>query len=173
MRRAGNVIGFLACAGMLAYAWYAQVALGLEPCPLCIFQRIGIALLGVLFLFAALQNPRRWGARVYGVLQLLAALGTIGISARHIWIQHQPPGSVAACGATLSYMLQIFPLEAVIRKVLTGSGECAKITWSLLGISMPGWVLIAAVALGAWALYVNFPSRRAPARSGEQIAQRP
>lgn len=164
MRRAGNLIGFLACAGMLAYAWYAQVVLGLEPCPLCIFQRIGVALLGVLFLAAALQNPRRWGARVYGVLQPLAALGTIGIAARHIWIQHQPPGSVAACGATLSYMLQIFPLTAVIRKVFTGSGECAKVTWSLLGISMPGWVLIAAVALGAWALYLNLPARHAPQR---------
>jgi protein dithiol:quinone oxidoreductase len=165
MRRAGNTIGFLACAGMLAYAWYAQAVLGLIPCPLCIFQRVGIALLGVLFLAAALQNPQRWGARVYGMLQLVAALVTVGVAARHIWIQHQPAGSVPACGATLSYMLQIFPVTAVIRKVLTGSGECAQITWRLLGISMPAWVLIAAVVLGAWALYINFPARRV-ARSG-------
>ena len=171
MRRGGNLLGFAACAGLLAYAFYAQFVLHLEPCPLCIFQRIGIAAIGVLFLLAALHDPKRWGARVYGSLQLIAALATIGVAARHIWIQHQPEGSVPACGADLNYMLQVFPVTAVIRKVLTGSGECAKVTWSLLGISMPGWVLIAAVGLGLWALYTNF-TRRAPRihASRQQIA---
>jgi disulfide bond formation protein DsbB len=171
MRRAGNLLGFAACAGLLGYAFYAQFVLHLEPCPLCIFQRIGIAAIGVLFLLAALHDPKRWGARLYGTLQLVAALATVGVAARHIWIQHQPEGSVPACGAGLSYMLEVFPVTAVIRKVLTGSGECAKVTWSLLGISMPGWVLIAAVGLGLWALYTNF-SRRTPLarRSGEQVA---
>jgi disulfide bond formation protein DsbB len=171
MRRAGNLLGFAACAGLLGYALYAQFVLHLEPCPLCIFQRIGIAAIGVLFLLAALHDPKRWGARVYGTLQLVAALATIGVAARHVWIQHQPEGSVPACGAGLSYMLEVFPVTAVIRKVLTGSGECAKVTWNLFGISMPGWVLIAAVGLGLWALYTNF-TRGAPPplRSREQVA---
>jgi len=43
---------------MLAYALYAQYGLGLEPCPLCIFQRVTIFALGVFFLAAALQHPR-------------------------------------------------------------------------------------------------------------------
>lgn len=160
MRRTGNLLGLAACAGLLGYAWYAQAVLQLEPCPLCIFQRIGIAVIGVLFLLAALHDPRRWGAKVYGSLQLIAALATVGIASRHIWIQHQPEGSVPACGATLSYMLDILPLTAVIRKVLTGSGECARITWRFLGLTMPAWVLIAAVALGLWAVYVNLSTRR-------------
>ena len=169
MRRRGNLLGFAACAALLGYAWYAQAVLHLEPCPLCIFQRIGIALIGVLFLAASLHDPKRWGARIYGLLQLIAALGTIGIAARHIWIQHQPPGSVAACGATLSYMLDILPVTAVIRKVLTGSGECAQVTWRFLGLSMPAWVLIAAVVLALWAIYVNLSPRRQSRRPGEVI----
>ena len=112
----------------------------------------------MIFLLAAIHNPRGRGARVYGVLLLLAALITMGVSARHLWIQHLPEGSVPACGATLSYMMQIFPLADVIRKVLTGSGECARITWSFLGLSMPGWVLLAAAALGLYGLWVNRPS---------------
>jgi disulfide bond formation protein DsbB len=160
MSRGLNLAGFIACVGMLAYAWYAQAVLGLEPCPLCIFQRVGIAVIGLLFVLAALHNPKRWGARVYGVLLVLAALVTIGVAARHVWIQSQPPGTVASCGASLSYMLQVFPVGDVIRKVLTGSGECAKVTWRLLGLTMPAWVLIAAVVLGAVALYANFPERR-------------
>ena len=111
-----------------------------------------------------------WGARLYGSLQLIAALATAGIAGRHIWIQHQPEGSVPACGATLSYMLDILPLTAVIRKVLTGSGECARVTWRFLGLSMPAWVLIAAVVLALWAIYTNLSPRRASRASGGQAA---
>ena len=159
--RAANTLGLLFCAGLLAYAYYAQFVLHLEPCPLCIFQRVGVFAIGVIFLLAALHNPRSWGARVYGMLLLIAALITMGVSARHLWIQHLPEGAVPACGATLSYMMQIFALSDVIRKVLTGSGECARITWSFLGLSMPGWVLLAAAGLGAYGLWVNRPAKRA------------
>ncbi|MGA2024984.1 MAG: disulfide bond formation protein B [Steroidobacteraceae bacterium] len=158
-RRALNGLGLSACAALLGYAWYAQSVLGLEPCPLCIFQRVGIAACGVLFLLAALQNPRRIGARLYGALILLAAIATMGIAARQLWIQHLPEGAVPSCGATLNYLLEVFPLTDVIRKVLSGSGECARITWRLLGLSMPGWVLLAAAALAALAAYANFPAR--------------
>ena len=161
MSRGSNLLGVLVCIGLLLYAWYAHSVLGLEPCPLCIFQRIGIALIGVLFLLAAAHNPRRWGGRVYGVLLLLAVLATIGVAARHVWIQSQPPGTVASCGASLSYMYEIFPVGTVIRKVLTGSGECAKVTWRFLGLTMPAWVLIASVCLGLLAAVANFPRGRA------------
>jgi protein dithiol:quinone oxidoreductase len=160
MRRRLNFLGVAVCLGLLGYAWYAQAVLHLEPCPLCIFQRLGIAALVLLFLLPALHNPKRWGAQAYGVLLVLAALATIGIAGRHVWIQHQPEGAVPACGATLSYMLEVFPLSDVVRKVLSGSGECARITWSFLGLSMPGWVLLAAAALGALGAYANFSARR-------------
>jgi protein dithiol:quinone oxidoreductase len=155
MRRGLNFLGLAACAGLLGFAWYAQAVLGLQPCPLCIFQRIGVAAIGLLFLLAGIHHPRRWGAAVYGVLLSVAALATMGVAARHLWIQHLPEGSVPACGAGLAYMMQIFPLTDVIRKVLSGSGECAKITWSFLGLSMPGWVFIAAAALGIFGARIN------------------
>jgi protein dithiol:quinone oxidoreductase len=159
-RRALNLTGFLACLGLLGYAWYSQSVLGLEPCPLCIFQRVGVAAVAVMFLLAALHNPRGWGAGVYGALVALAAMVTIGVAARHIYIQHLPEGSVPVCGASLDYLLGVFPITDVIRKVLSGSGECAKITWTLLTLSMPTWVLIAAVGLGSLGVYANvFRSR--------------
>jgi disulfide bond formation protein DsbB len=159
MRRGLNLLGFAICVALLGYAWYVQAMLHLEPCPLCIFQRVGVAAAGVLFLLAALHNPQRWGARVYGALLLAAAVATMAVAARHLWIQHLPEGQVPACGATLSYMLEVFPLADVIRKVLTGSGECARVTWSLLGLSMPGWVLLAAAALAALGAWANFFAR--------------
>jgi disulfide bond formation protein DsbB len=166
MRRGLNFLGFAVCAALLGYAWYAQAVLQLDPCPLCIFQRVGVAAAAVLFLLAAVHDPRRWGAPLYGTLLLAAALATAAVAARHLWIQHLPEGSVPACGATLSYMLEIFPLADVVRKVLSGSGECARITWSFLSVSMPGWVLLAAVGLGALGGYANFfaTARRADPR---------
>ena len=157
--RAGNFIGVAACLALLGYALYAQFVLHLEPCPLCIFQRVAVLSVGVLFLLAAVHNPGRTGARVYGVLIALAASAGIGVAARHVWIQAQPPGSVAACGAGLDYMLEIMPVVEVVKKVLTGSGECGKVDWTLLGLSMPWWVLFSLVGLGVWGVVVNFRKR--------------
>jgi protein dithiol:quinone oxidoreductase len=155
-RRPLNLAGFLLCAGLIGYALYAQLHLGLDPCPLCIFQRIGIAALGVVFLIAALHDPHRGGARIYAVLIALAAAATIAVAARQLYIQHLPPGAIPSCGAPLSMMLKFMPLTAVIRKVLTGSGECGVVNWTFLGLAMPAWVLIWAAILGIGGSFVNF-----------------
>jgi disulfide bond formation protein DsbB len=94
------------------------------------------------------------------LLLALAALATIGVAARHLYIQSLPPGSVPACGASLDFMLKVFSLSEVLVKVLTGSGECATVSWEFLGLAMPGWVLISAVVLGAYGVWVNL--RRQP-----------
>jgi disulfide bond formation protein DsbB len=153
--RQGNLLGFAACAGLLGYAYYAQVVLHLEPCPLCIFQRVGVLALGLLFLIAAAHDPVGWGRRVYAGLLGLAALATIGVALRHLYIQSLPEGSVPSCGASLNFMLKVFSLSEVLVKVLTGSGECAKVTWTFLKLAMPGWVLIAALLLGVYGLWIN------------------
>ncbi len=157
--RTANSLGALACGGLLAYAYYAQFVMHLEPCPLCIFQRVGIFGIGLIFAIAAAHDPASWGRRVYAGLLALASLATIGVAARHLYIQSQPPGTVAACGASLDFMLKVFPLTDVLVKVLTGSGECAKIEWRFMGLAMPAWVLIAAVALLAYGLWANLRRR--------------
>jgi len=157
--RAANFLGVLACAALLGYAYYAQFVMHLEPCPLCIFQRVGIFVIGVVFTVAAAHDPAAWGRRVYGVLLGLSALATAAVALRHLYIQSLPPGTVAACGASLDFMLRVFPLTDVLMKVLTGSGECAKVEWRFLGLAMPAWVLIAALALGGYGLWANLRRR--------------
>ena len=154
-RRPLNLAAFLICAGLIAYALYAQFHLGLDPCPLCIFQRIGIAAVGVIFLIAALHDPRAWGSRIYGVLIAIAALATAAVAARQLYIQHLPPGAIPSCGAPLSMMMKFMPLTTVIRKVFTGSGECGVVNWTFLGLAMPAWVLIWAAFLGTAGLIAN------------------
>src|SRR5690349_3346645 len=97
--RMANFLGLAACALLLGYAYYLQYHAHLEPCPLCIFQRMAMVALGIIFLLVTLHNPGRTGGRVYAVLIGLAALVGGSLSGRHIWIQAQPEGSVPACGA--------------------------------------------------------------------------
>jgi disulfide bond formation protein DsbB len=109
-----------------------------------------------VFLLAALHHPKgAGGARAYAVLIALAAAFPAYVAGRHVYIQGLPPGSVPACGASLDYMVEVFPLMTVIKKVLFGAGECQKIDWSFLGLSMPAWVLMAVAALGAFGFWAN------------------
>ena len=159
-RRNANLFGFLWCGALIAYALYVEHGLGQEPCPLCILQRVAVIAVGLLFLLAFLHHPRDGVARVYGWLINLAALAGIGVAARHIWILAQPPGSVAECGASLDYMMDVLPLHEVLGKVLSGSGECAKVTWEFLGVSMPAWVLLNLAGLAVLGSVANFVLRR-------------
>jgi protein dithiol:quinone oxidoreductase len=146
-RRAAYVLGFLVCAALMAFALYLQYGMDLEPCPLCVFQRIAIIATGVVFLVAAVHNPRRGGAAFYAVLTLIAAGIGAGLAAWQVWIQGQPKGSVPACGMGLDYMLDTMPLLDVISRVLKGSGECAEQGWVFLGLAIPSWTFVFFVAM--------------------------
>ena len=159
-RRLTNWLGFVAAGLLLAYAYYAQFVQGLEPCPLCIFQRFGMIGVGMLFLVAAIHHPSSLGARVYGALIAISAVAGGAVSARHVWLQHLPPDKVPECGPGLEYLLDVFPLTEALRMIFTGSGECADIDWSFLGLSMPAWVLSCFVVLGGFGLLRNWLSER-------------
>ncbi|HTU64903.1 MAG TPA: disulfide bond formation protein B [Steroidobacteraceae bacterium] len=148
-----NLLCAVFCFGMLGYAIYAEKVLGFLPCPLCMFQRVCIGAAGIVFLVAGLHRARALGARIYGLFVLLTAGSAIAVAGRHVWVQAQPPGTVPACGAPLDALMQMFPIFEVVHKVMTGGGECGTIDWKFVGLSMPQWVLISAVALllvGLW-----------------------
>jgi disulfide bond formation protein DsbB len=161
--RSGNILGLVVCAGMMTFALYSQHVLGLEPCPLCIFQRVAVVGLGLLFLMAAIHSPGRLGCWIYASLLLLVSLAGSAVSARHVWLQSLPPDQVPSCGPGLDFMLDTFPFTEVLNMVLSGSGECAEVAWSLLGLSMPAWTLIGLLGLGLYGVAVNLlpRSRRA------------
>jgi disulfide bond formation protein DsbB len=151
-RRPAYVLGALVCLGLIGWALWLQHGLGLEPCPLCVFQRIAVIAIGVIFLVAAIHNPGWVGAAVYGGLTLVVGSVGAGLAAWHVWIQAQPKGAVAACGMSLNYMLETLPLTEVIGKVLKGSGECAEQGWLFLGLAIPSWTFVFFVAMVVAAL---------------------
>ncbi len=154
-------LGFWACVALLSAGYYFQFVQKLEPCPLCISQRIAIFLTGLCLLVAALHNPGQKGTRRYAILGGVLALMGGAISIRHIWIQHLPPDKVPECGPALDYVMKNFPLSRTIKLMLSGTGDCAEVNWTLLGLSMPAWTLVAFLALAALSLlqYWNYQDK--------------
>ena len=165
-------VGALVAAAGLGFALFSQHVWGLNPCPLCIFQRIALAGVGAFFLLGALWAPVRfrlqalvaWGA---GLCALLGA----GIAGRHVWLQSLPPSEVPACGPGLSFLMDAFPLKEAVAFVLAGSGECAAVEGRFLGLSMPGWTLALFVGMALWAAFAPWVRtaqlRALPARAGK------
>lgn len=151
--RMGWLLGFAACAAIMAYVLYVQYSLFISPCPLCIFQRIAVIAMGIFFLVGGLHQPKGLGRRFYAGLVALAGCIGIAVAGRHLWLQSLPADEVPACGPGLGYMLDTFPLAETLKLVLTGSGECAETHWSFLGMSMPAWSLICMLILVLWALW--------------------
>lgn len=150
------LLGFAACMALLAFALYTQYYGGLLPCPLCTFQRGAFLALGLVFLIGGLHAPAKPAGRgIYSILAVLCAGVGAAIAGRHVWLQNLPADQVPACGPDLSYMMDAFPLGEVMRKVFTGSGECAVVDWTFLGLAMPAWSLVWFLLLALWALYAG------------------
>ena len=158
--RRGYLAGFLACAGLLAFSLYLQYYEYQEPCPLCVLQRVTFIALLTVFLLGAVHGPRRGGATVYSTLLAIISMTGAGIAIRHVWLQHLPKDKVPECGPGLNYMLNKFPLFDALAKVFRGSGECAEVGWTFLGLSIAGWSLVWFVLLGALAVFVAVIARR-------------
>jgi disulfide bond formation protein DsbB len=153
--RSGYFLGFIASFGLVAYGLYIQQQYNLEPCPLCIFQRMTYMVIGVLFLIAALHNPGNLGRKVYGLLQFIAALTGAGIALRHMWIQANPDKVMAECGAGFDYIFETFPLKRALDLVFKGTGECSAIDWTMFGLTIPQLSLVAFIGLAIYTVYLS------------------
>lgn len=160
-RRVAYVVGFLVCAALMAYALYLQYVVGLEPCPMCWFQRVALVFLGLVFLVAGIANPARAGARRVAWAALVTGGAGALLAARHLYIQSMPSDQLPSCGMGITYMLETLPFLDVFARALKGSVECNKIDL-ILGLPIPAWNLIFFVAaVMAAFLLVNHRAHKA------------
>lgn len=159
--RSWNICVVICCVALLGFAMYNQYVDYLDPCPLCIFQRLVFLWMGAFALLAAIHNPVGIGQKIYAWLVLSGAILGASIAGRHIWLQHLPAEEVPECGPGLNYMLENFPLMETLENVLRGSGSCAEVIWSFLGMSMPMWTFAWYTGLGLVTLWVVYrPTRQ-------------
>ena len=153
-RRVAFAVPVALCAALLGYGYFLQYAQGLEPCPLCMVQRFFFYLVAGVCLAAAVHAPGRVGSIVYGALAALFAVGGAATAGRQVWLQHLPADKVPQCGPDLMYMLNNLPLSRTLEKLFYGSGECAKVDWTFLGLSIAEWSLLWFIGLALYALWL-------------------
>lgn len=154
-------LGAFICFALIGFALYVQHGMFMMPCPLCILQRVAFLGMGVFFVVGAITGERPAWLRKASALGVafFAAFGA-AIAGWHLRMQFLPASEVPSCGGMdISYMLDAFPLQTVIDKIFTGSGDCAKVDWQWLGLSMPGWTLIWFAILGIGVLWAGFRRR--------------
>lgn len=149
-----NLLIVIACILLLAIALYMQHIMSLQPCYLCITQRVFVILIGIIGLLAFIHNPA--SSRVYGALITMAALGGGFFSGKQLWLQSLPKDQVPACGPPAEYLFEVFDFGEALRMLLQGDGNCAEVQWTLFGLSIPGWTMIAFsgfALLGLWQIF--------------------
>jgi disulfide bond formation protein DsbB len=148
---------FLACIALLAFALFLQHVKGLEPCPLCVLQRVAFVGVGITALIAALHHPLGWGRYVYGIFVVIFSLAGVGVAARHVWVQYFPPPAMG-CAADLGYLLEL-PLAYAFPAIFRGTGECGESPWSFLWLSIPEWALVWFVIFTVTAVFATVKAR--------------
>lgn len=133
---------FLICAALLAVAFYMEYVMNLEPCPLCWLQRYAFMAIGIVSLIAALHNPTGWTGRIYGLLLGLFSATGLALASRQLWLQSLPEDQVPACGPSVEYMLDVLPWLDVLKTAIQGTGDCAKVLWTFMGLSIAGWTAV-------------------------------
>jgi len=147
---------------MLAFGLYLQHFVGLEPCPMCIVQRYALVLVALVAGIAASFRGR--GVHVAGAaLMTLLAGGGAFVAARQSWLQWYPP-EVASCGRDIYGMIETFPLKRAIPMIFKGSGDCTKIDWTFLGLSIANWSFLCFVGIAVIGLVLIARQSRAGSR---------
>jgi len=162
--RAGFALLAVVCAALLGFGYFLQYARGLEPCPLCLVQRGFFYAVMAVSVLAALHAPGRAGTVLYAILVFLFAAGGAAAAGRQVWLQHLPPDKVPQCGPDLFFMLENFPLAQTLQKLFTGTGECAVVDWTFLGLSIAEWSLGWFLLFGVYAIWLA--TRKARSGSG-------
>ncbi len=154
-----SLVGALVCAGLLAYAYYLQYFEGQDPCPLCLVQRFFYYGIFIALGVGALHGPGRKGAIAYSVAALVFAAGGLATAVRQVWLQHLPADQVPACGPDLYFMVENLPFARMLQLLLRGSGQCAEVHWTFLGLSIAEWSLAWFVLFAAFALALALRKR--------------
>lgn len=148
-----NLYLFAGATGMILVALYMQHQMDLNPCYLCIVQRVFVILTGLIALAAFAHNPSRTGQKRYAIATSLSALSGAGFSLRQLWLQSLPEEKVPACGPPAEYLFDALPLTEALSMLFSGDGNCAEVQWTFLSLSIPAWTLLAFTTMALLGIY--------------------
>ena len=164
-RRIFVLLGTTSLALIIVALLFEHILL-LEPCLLCYAQRACVYLVILLSLVGFLhKNQSLIIFRSYIGLTIAIIICGISLSIRQLYLQNLPPELVPTCGPDIDYLFETLPILEVFMLAIRGDGNCAEVLWSFLGISIPGWLLVAFMALFIYAMVSLFISKKLHSKS--------
>ncbi len=151
--RVMNLIGFILALGLVVVAMFLQIVKHLDPCPLCIFQRLAFLMIAGWFFFFMLLPQNRFFFSLHGVLQILTAGAGCAIALRQTYLQYTPGHEAVSCGPGFQAILANTNLPEAITLILKGTGDCNLIDWRLFGLSMAIWSAVGFLFFLAWGVW--------------------
>ncbi|WP_373818006.1 disulfide bond formation protein DsbB [Glaesserella sp.] len=137
----------ISCAVLEGIALYFQHGMGLNPCVMCIYERIAllaILIAGLIGLLAPRFAIIRWLALLLG---LYGAGKGLALAVKHTDYQLNP-APWNQCSPFVEFPSTL-PLNKWFPNLFEATGDCSQITWQMWGLSMPQWLIaIFAVYLG-------------------------
>ena len=144
---------FLSIVGIFALALYLEYFKGVNPCPLCILQRVFLGALGITFFIGFVFAKTRLRSIMIGISSVVFSLCGALLAGRQAWIQYLPANQSADCGVSLQYMLHVLPIDQVVKKIFQGTAECSRVDWSFLSLSMAQWSLVSFIIFGIFSAW--------------------
>jgi disulfide bond formation protein DsbB len=134
---------FIFGASSFFYSLFAQYYQNIEPCPLCLLQRLTVFIITIFSLIFMLHNPKNLLIKVYSLIIISFSLFGIKVAYQHLHLislpENQQPQS---CGLPLNIVFNKLPFLKFINYILQGDAECSKINWTIFGIIAPQAFLI-------------------------------
>lgn len=131
-----QTLSFLLTLLVVLSSIYLQYFLHLNPCPLCIMQRI------CAFLLLATFGISIWQQRHFMIswyFQLFFSVAGAFFAIRQLWLQHLPADQLPACMPGLDILVKYFPWHMAAKSLLWGTGDCGEVDWSFLNLSLAAW----------------------------------
>lgn len=151
--------------GLLMFGLYLQHVVGLEPCPMCIVQRYALMIVGLLALSGAavgatLQKPRAWQTGLAGAMGLFSMLGG-WVALRQTILQYEARSNpFPECSPGIEYLIEMHGLSNALPFIFKGSGNCASVDWTFLGLSIANWSLVNFAALILAAIFIAWNTKK-------------
>lgn len=143
------LVGLIAV--LLTAALVLEFGFDLEPCPLCLTQRLFFMVTGVVALVGlCVAQP----SRIWPVATAITALIGMGFALRQLYLYLLPPDQIPACSAPISRLIEFAPFMEVFTAMTMGTGNCAEAYFPLLGWNMPGYFIPLASLIGFAAVLV-------------------
>ena len=144
---------FTITAFVFGASLFFQYVKGMQPCPLCLMQRLcaGFSLLFCFFILVSKTPPVI--SRLL-ITNLFFAGAGLYFAGRQLWLMSLPSNKLPACMPGLDVLMAYFPWQTIAKALFWGAGDCAEGKWHLWGMSMPGWTALYFTGMLAGCLYL-------------------